>query len=272
MKRPTLTMSSLNYTVKYKKNTGLVMSPTELRDLYFYGVQIRSKDGSEIPTYVWETQIKSAQDEIEGYLGIRFRRQLITETLTFFRDDYINNLPILNTSLPVVKPVTLVGMLNQQQQVRYPIEWLNSYQSSEDCGFARQIHLVPSGSVMSADTNVILVGVMNMYGLRSLPQIPNYWTVQYLTGYCPTKLPYELLDLVGKFAAIKMFHIAGDLILGAGIASQSVSIDGLSQSISSTSSATNAGYGARILGYIKDCKETLARIKGRYRGIYFTVL
>lgn len=59
-------------------------------------------------------------------------------------------------------------------------------------------------------------------------------------------MPMDLINLTGKLATFGPLGIAGDLILGAGIAAQSIGVDGLSQSISSTSSATNAGYGARI--------------------------
>ena len=69
-----------------------------------------------------------------------------------------------------------------------------------------------------------------------------------------------------------MFNIAGDLILGAGIARQSLSIDGLAQQIDSTSSATNSGYGARIINYNKEIKETLERLQGTYKRINFTVV
>ena len=82
-------MSSVVLVSKYKKNTDSVLSVKELQDLYLYGVNIQSKDGSNIPTYVWETKIKSAQEELERLLAIRFKRQLITETLTYFRDDYL---------------------------------------------------------------------------------------------------------------------------------------------------------------------------------------
>jgi len=78
--------------------------------------------------------------------------------------------------------------------------------------------------------------------------------------------------VIGKLAAINIFHQLGDIILGAGIASQSLGIDGLSQSISTTSSATNAGYGARITGYLADLKQARVDLKNKYDGNALTVL
>ena len=82
----------------------------------------------------------------------------------------------------------------------------------------------------------------------------------------------DLINLVGKLATFGPLGIAGDLILGAGIAAQSLGVDGLSQSISSTSSATNAGYGARILQYSKEITETVKKIKLVYDEVKLGVL
>lgn len=60
-------------------------------------------------------------------------------------------------------------------------------------------------------------------------------------------------DTIGKLAAIHALDIAGDLLIGAGIASRSLSMDSLSESIDTTQSAMYAGYSARIIErYLKD--------------------
>jgi hypothetical protein len=76
---------------------------------------------------------------------------------------------------------------------------------------------------------------------------------------------------VGMIASMGPFNIAGDMIAGAGIASQSIGIDGLSQSVSTTSSATNAGYGARIIQYQKDVKDQIKHLQNYYKGPRLTV-
>ena len=76
-----------------------------------------------------------------------------------------------------------------------------------------------------------------------------------------------LIKAVGLLTAITPLDIAGDLIAGAGIASFSVGVDGLSQSIGTTSSATNAGYGARIISYQKQLKELMHILKAKYKSI-----
>ena len=262
---------SVDYSIKYKKNTGAVLSPNELRELYLYGINPLSRDGSTIPTTTWEAKIRSSQSEIEKFLAIKLTRQLMTEKLTYFRDDYLNNLPILNTSFPVVKTIRLLGLLNGVEQIKYPTEWCNSYESTDGWSM-RHINIVPSGSATSANTNVVLMGVMAQLGIRSLNLVPNYWTASYITGFAPGNLPPEVVDVVGKLAAVQMLAIFGDLILPPGLSGQSLSIDGLSQSLNTPISGQNGAFGGRIKQYTQDIVTTLQRLRNMYIGINFAVL
>jgi len=76
-----------------------------------------------------------------------------------------------------------------------------------------------------------------------------------------------ILKAVGMIAAITPLDIAGDLIAGAGIAQFSIGVDGLSQSVATTSSATNAGYGARIKSFQEQLKSTMSSLRAKYRMI-----
>jgi hypothetical protein len=264
-------MPTLEYSCKYKKNTDLVLSPAELRDLYLYGINLKSKDGTEMPTYVWETKIRSAQAEIEKFLAIKLIRQLITETCTYYRDDYLNNLPIINLSYPIIKAVTLLGILNGTEQISYPIEWANTYQGPDQMA-PRRLSIVPSGTATSASTSVILMGVTAQIGIRSLNIVPNYWTVSYLTGFTPGAIPIEIMDVIGKLSAIQVLCVFGDLVLPPGISGSSLSIDGLSQNLSTVISGKNGAFGGRITQYLEDIKVTLQRLERSYKGINFAVL
>ena len=78
--------------------------------------------------------------------------------------------------------------------------------------------------------------------------------------------PPAILNAVGLLAAMLPLDTAGDLIVGAGIASKSMSVDGLSTSINTTASSTNAGYGARMLSYKNRLKDLIKSIKRDYRA------
>jgi hypothetical protein len=98
--------------------------------------------------------------------------------------------------------------------------------------------------------------------------IPNYWYVQYETGFPLDKIPADLMNLIGMLASIPLLAISGDLIL-QGMSSNSLSIDGLSQSVSAPSTGA---YGARINEYRKSIDLTIERIRMTYSGINFSVL
>lgn len=85
-------------------------------------------------------------------------------------------------------------------------------------------------------------------------------------------VPADILQAIGLTAALLPLDVAGDLIAGAGIASTSVSVDGLSQSINTTSSATNSGYGARVLQFTKELKELVPRLKAQYQRLNMGVV
>jgi hypothetical protein len=267
-------MPEITLISKYKKNTGLVISSTELLDLYFYGVAIQSKDGSSLNDDTIEFYIKSAQQEIENWLKVKFKCELFDDNVSYYRDDFMGGLPLIKTIYPVNVPLSLTGFYKKVEQINYPESWLSSH-SNSDGYFRKRISVVPtSGSVVGTSQDVILTGITTSYygSLGRYNTLPDYWKAQYVTGFSYKNFPYDLIQVVGQLAAIPLFAIAGDLILGAGIASQSLSIDGLSQSLSSTSSATNSGYGARIIEYRKSVDQTLKRIKNIYKGLSFTTL
>jgi len=81
-----------------------------------------------------------------------------------------------------------------------------------------------------------------------------------------------LVDYIGMNASIQIFNILGDIVLGAGIASISLSIEGLSQSIGTTSSAENSAYSARIRMYLEQLKVIERTLRSKYSVPSATVI
>ena len=160
------------------------------------------------------------------------------------------------------------GYIGEYKQISYPKEWLTCNRIN-NIGETRQILVVPNSNVSAISINAALFAgsIIPQLGLVNTSSIGSYWKLKYITGFDFDHIPYDIMDVVGKFASLNLFNILGDIILGAGIASQSLSIDGSSQSIASTASATNAGYGARIITYAKQIDESVKRLKGVYKGI-----
>lgn len=263
-------MPSISYNIKYKKNEGLIISPEELLALYFYGVKIQSQDGSEMSNETILTYIKAATQEIENFLGIKILKKFVQEDIDYYNDSYQETMPLIQTSFFVNEALSLTGRIGTSEQIKFPRTWLSTKRSSEEL-YRKSIRVIPTGSGQhTSGGDVLLTGFFSQIGLMQYRNVPNYFQAQYITGF--NRVPFDILNVIGKLAAMGLFGIAGDLILGAGIASMSLGIDGLSQSVSSTSSATNSGYGSRVLQYQKEINESLKRLKLRYKSINLTVL
>lgn len=262
-------MPTFSLKAKYQVDNSLIMSADKFLNQYFFGIEQIVTNGKVLRNQDILFHIKSAQKEIEDRLGIKIIPQVVKEQQDFHRGSF-NNWQHTKTGYPVKKPLKLEGFVGTVRQITYPQDWLTSKKTNEDSYF-RTIFLVPNGATSDIQTNAILsTGIIPQIQYGMYTNIPNYWDVSYITGF--DNIPYDILDAIGKYAAISLFHQLGDLILGAGIANQSISLDGLSQSIGTTSSATNAGYGARIEGYVKHLKNAIPNLEGKYRGIVMTIL
>jgi len=77
--------------------------------------------------------------------------------------------------------------------------------------------------------------------------------------------------VIRKLAAVTLMNIYGDGKFAA-IASRSVNLNSVSESISTTMSATSAAFGARIIQYQKEIKEWFALNSTRYSRTMIGVL
>lgn len=262
-------MPSITFSVQYQKNLGQAISASELIQLYFFGTPPVDPMGNRIDDQTLTQYIDSAQRQIENYLSLKFQRICVVENRDYVYDDWIqwNYMP---TTYPVVAPLGLRGYANSSLQLDYPVEWLSSKKQSPDEDlYHRIINLVP---ITGSGATVVNgpVGMAPYIGFFGNKTVPNYWEVKYVTGF--NKIPADILETIGKTAAISVFTILGDIALGAAIASKSIGIDGLSQAVSSTASAMYSAYSARIGQYEKDIERLKRGLKDRYVGITIGVV
>ena len=254
-------MPTIRYSTFYKKNTGLLFSPEELEVLYFYGINVQGQSGTDLSPTTIEFYIRQAQERVEKYLGIKLIRKLQNENMDYHRDDYLGTFPVFEVTYPVKKALTCIGLFGQVEQVIYPEDWLFNSENNRGV-YERKINIVPISSAtrgVQAGADLIYTGVLTEIGLRSYRQVPYYWNLQYETGF--DSIPFDLMDIIGKYASIPVFTMYGDIVLGAGIAAQSLSIDGLSQSIQTTQSAENSAFSARIRQYAKETEMYMKQMK-----------
>jgi len=243
-----------------------ILTVAELKQRYFFGVNITDDAGNPLSDAVFLHYILSAIRWFEHELDIPILpTTFLAEAHDYHRSDYqsFNFIQLDNYPLISVERF-LVQYPSGQTVIVFPQEWLRLH---KDHG---QVHIVPTAGTLSE----ILVGQGGSFlpaiynGLDYLPQL---FHLDYTAGFEEGRVPRNIVDLIGMFASLGPFNIFGDLIAGAGIATISLSMDGLSQSIGTTSSATNAGYGARIIQYLKQIREQLPLLRRYYKGVRMAV-
>jgi len=250
-----------------------IMTVNELKDIYLYGLgdALSNDQGVPLPDRVYAHYIQSAIAKFEQKVSLRVCPQRFVEKHDWIREDaetfmffLTDEFPIINDeSDPATLPVVELVVPGQDPQA-FPTSWL---QVQEDFG---QLHLLPDTSSGIVFSGSRAAGMLR--GFRSSKFIPNAFRITYFAGFgANNPLPQNIKDVIGKEASFGPLNIGGDLLGGAGIASQSISLDGLSQSFNTTSSATNAGFGARIIQYTKELKDQYPELIRYYKGLRFRV-
>lgn len=262
-------MPEINFTIDFLKKKDLLFSAQEIRNSYLSGIKINPSSFSQFNTNFSdddiEFHVRAAQKEIENYLSIKLFRQIYSESLSFSNDDW-RYWGFIKTTYQVACALKLEGYLNTTKQTEYPKEWLSIKRDSDGIQYHRSIYIVASGNVGAVTNSIIYAGLMPNLGYLNAGSIPNYWQATYVTGF--DQVPNDIMMVVGQLATISLLSIAGSNILGiAGISGASLSIDGLSQNLTS---ALNA-FGDRIKGLNDDLQRRLPTLLGTYKGINFGV-
>ena len=245
------------------------LTVSELKNSYLFGIPIEIKDtGEPIGDDVYQYFIDAAYDKLSELYDIQIVPKQITENHDLFYEEANRSFfkfntfkaPILwepsNRELFPIKVEAFYGA--DIASTEFPIEWLRVNKG------AASIHVYPTFGHMGSFLHQF-TAIQASTGLYRRDFVPQYYQVTYWAGFCP--IPPFVNDLVAKIATIGMLNIAGDIMLGAGIASYSIGMDGLSQSISTTQSAENSATSARIKKYEDELKRDLPIFKARYGAL-----
>ena len=265
-------METLSFKIQFNKNEGLVMSPSELLDNYLPGIPLCYPNGGKISYDNIKQKIQVAQKLIENFLSIKFQKQQIEERKDFVKTEYLK-WGYIKTTYPIMQPIGLKGMINNITQVQYPSSWLSIKHGTDKTHF-RNLYLIPNtGDGVAQTTNAFVYNGMTFnLSFFASDYIPNYWQINYCTGWEDGEVPFDLVDAVAKIAAMQILAMSGDIIFGPGIGNQSISIDGISQSYSTTKGSGKGAFSGRVEQYKEELVEALNRLKGEYVGITFRVL
>lgn len=265
----------------YQTTPELIISPEEVVKLYLFGIPLCNADGRELTSDFIRQKILNAQSYLENLLYIKLIEQIIHETSDYRKTEW-DAWGYVKTSFPVKFACDLSGVYNKITQIAYPHEWLasrkefSSLEGADESVYFRQMHVVPSGGTGNPEHNgVVYNGSTPFAVFLNLNYIPNYWHSTYITGF--DKVPREIIDTVGKLAAIQILTQLGDTYMGVGTNSYSIGLDGLSQNVSLLKSNEYGIYGSRIKGFGTDLwgpngdGGDIETLKAKYKGIIWDV-
>lgn len=267
-------MPSLRLKIQYNKNEGLLLSPSELRENYLFGIPVCTTDGRKMSAQTIKQQLVASQKRIEKLFSIKLDRQVIEESKDFVRQEW-NTWGYVKSTYPIAFPDNLKGYINEACQVNYPKEWL-SIKRTENVAVWRNLYVIPNSSSTEGATmtqhSIIYNGVYPHLGWFGKTYIPNYWRLKYITGWNSEDIPEDLVDLIAKYAAVNVLAIIGSYLYGVGISSISVSLDGVSQNIPLTKGGKYGMFSDRIQLYIDQINEAMENMKYIYAGLLFDVV
>lgn len=241
--------------------SALLITVDELRANYLFGLDLTDDNGVPFPDRMLEYYIRAGVDWLEKELDIDLVARTHTdETHDHYAVDYARwgYFQLENYPLVGIDQVSFQYPSMAQSVVIDP-QWV----VMEDNGVSGVIQIVP-GQGNIADVLMIPGSLLPMWS-GATGRVPHIWHFNYRSGFEPLTAPPDIKHAIGMQASIGVLNIAGDLIVGAGIASKSVSLPGLSQNVNTTSSATNAGFGARVGNYTKELKGLIPNLR-RYYG------
>lgn len=262
-----------------KKSEPLV-TVEKLKQTYLFGVIVRNGEtGEALPDEAYQQAIDTAVSMMEHYLDLSIAPVIdFVEYKDYHLNDYseFGYMQLDNFPVHAVSSMKLVYFRDQDGEPitvqTIPNAWLrlNNHDGI--------IRLIPN----TRFPGNLQLGANGGYfpELLNGAMIPQAWQVTYDYGFCSGQIPVLLNQAIGIIASILVLITAGHLILGAGIASSSISIDGLSQSIGTTQSAENSGfsstikdYSDKLFGKTKDDPFAIMKmLHTYYKGVSFDIL
>ncbi|MDP4224897.1 MAG: hypothetical protein Q8910_00810 [Bacteroidota bacterium] len=235
-----------------------------LKDNYLFGIPLQDIYGNQFQDSLLQHYIDAAIMYAQRMFQITINPvDIPDEVHDYYANDFLNWSYLQLYKRPVLEVSSISMWFGTQQMVEFPKDWIKITSVSG------QLQLFPSsgsaGAMVLTQGGSFLPTILGLYNYS--PQILH---VTYKAGM--PDLPDDLVEYIMKRATVGILQVWGDLIIGAGIANQTISIDGLSQSIGTTQSPEFSGAGARIKNYQDDMKILEKKLKDTYLGINMIVL
>lgn len=253
---------------------GTIITPDDARYTYLWGTDFKATNGSFFTDEQIQWLIDAATKEMERQLNITIKKRVIKsqastdglkkgvdyddeEALYDFSYRKIQRYGMIQTKQRPILKLTKCKLLKRGNSS--DVDLLDSCVPDKKQGVIKFIRR----PYKNDDTHDGIYSSIARYGSETF-QPHLFYAIDYEAGFEKSDdVPADLRQMIGKVAAISLLNIIGDGLM-SGFSSSSLSMDGISESFSSTQSATSAYFGARIKVYQDEVKDYVEKNKYRF--------
>lgn len=250
---------------------------------YMYGLNvIDPSTGQSMGDTFYKHAIETAIAEVESTLDIAILPRPVLTHHDYNDTEYNSFMFIKTYKRPILQVEKLSLEYNGRSVYTYPSGWWKVY------SLAGHIQVSPTplmqaghgaGAMMlpSVGASLALMGAMGAMNSTFAPQMIH---VDYVAGMLPRaragvhqewEMPANLEKLILKHAVKEIFQQWGRLILSPGIATRTISMDGISETIGTTASAMYGAASADLAQIEKDIDILTKGLKSYYGTNFISV-
>ena len=248
---------------------------------YMFGLRIVDPNTKEeLDDSVYEHLIDTKIPYAEQKLGIAILPRIIAnERHDYYANDFMHTGYMQTYERPILQVNSVEMMYNNQRLEKFPTSWLKIYARTGEIEINPAVLVGDAGvltggeAYLNGATAIASTPLWGLPGVGSVSRVPQALQYTYVAGMLPPsrrgitrdwEVPMDLVQLIAKYVLRELLEIWGDLIIGAGIAGESLSVDGISESTTTTQSAMYTGGAARIK-LIDDTIDSLEQgLRNRY--------
>lgn len=252
---------------------GTIVTPDDIRFTYLWGTDFKATNGQSYSDQQIQYFIDAAVEEMERRLDITIKKKKIRynakerdlkkgidydvdESVYDFRYARIARYGLIKTrQKPIIKLHSL--------KVLSRLSSFTDLTSTTIVDKTKGLLKLMNRPLKPSETSSGIQQAIGMYG-NETRGLQLFYTIDYDAGYeTSDDVPQDLRQTIAKQAAVSLLNIIGDGLM-SGFSSSSLSMDGLSESFSSTQSATSAYFGARIKVYQDEIADYISENKNRF--------
>lgn len=224
--------------------------------------------GNPYPDSFYDLMIERAVAQAEKTFDVAILPRIQVDKLDYHRNDFNAFAYLQTTYRPILSVKDLLLYYNNQDIMHIPDEWIKVTSRSG------QLQVSPSVLMQGLNTTInptIYPIVNSPYGMTPSPYqetefSPQMLGITYVAGMMPRPtddrrginrdyvIQPDMLSYIAKLAAIEVLEKWSRNIIGSGIASYTVSVDGISTGLDTTSSPENSAATAEVSQLTRDMK------------------